>query len=142
MTGTSGLAAVTAEAGLSDTSARQAAGQDACVAVIIGAGEAEAFAVGADVARAVAADLAGAACGACQRRLLGLAVGRIGVGGGLGGGYRWLRDGRCSRSSARDGNWGVEAGNEVIRVVAYGGGEIHGGSSRSGGLRLMEGPKG
>lgn len=133
---------MTTEARLSDTSARQATGQDACVAVIIGAGEAEAFAVGADVARAIAADLAGAACGACQRRLLGLAVGRIGVGGGLGGGYRWLRDGRSSRNSGRGGNWRVEAVDEVIRVVACGGGEIHGGSSRSGGLRLMEGPKG
>lgn len=60
------------------------------------------------------------------------------MGGGLGGGYRWLRDSRRSWNSGRDGSWRVEAGDEVIRVVACGGGEIHGGSSR-GGLRLMEG---
>ena len=58
------------------------------------------------------------------------------------GGLRWvhglMRDAR-GRGSVWDGERRVEGGNEVIRVVASGGGEIHG--DEVGGFRRMEGLK-
>lgn len=58
------------------------------------------------------------------------------------GWLRWihglLRDAR-DRGSAWNGERRVEGGNEVIRVVASGGGEIHG--DEVGGFRRMEGLK-
>lgn len=97
MTGTSGLAAMAAQAGLADATAWQGAGHCGRVGFIIGTGKPETLAVRADVAGTVAADLAGATCGAGQGRLLGLAVGRIGVRGRLGDGRLAIVSSRSDR---------------------------------------------
>jgi len=78
-----GLAAVAVEAGLLDATAGQGEAPCLGLAIVIGAGEAEALAIGAEGASAVAADLAHATGAACRGRLLGAVAGRdVAVGGG------------------------------------------------------------
>lgn len=76
MAGASRLAAVTAETGLLDPTARQRHGPGIDISVVVGAGEAEALAIAAAGTRAVTAHLAEATNSTRRRRLLGPAVER------------------------------------------------------------------
>lgn len=76
MAGASCFAAMAAETGLLDPTARQRHGPGIDIGIVVGAGEAEALAIAAAGTRAVAAHLAEATHGARRRRLLGPAVER------------------------------------------------------------------
>lgn len=76
MAGASRLAAVTAQTGLLDPTARQRHGPSIDIGLVVGAGETETLAIAAAGTRAVAAHLAEATHGTRRRRLLGPAVER------------------------------------------------------------------
>lgn len=128
VSGTSGLATVAAQTSLSHTTTRQSAGQSPRVRIVVRARKSEALAVGTNVAGSIATNFPGTTGGAGQGRLFRLAIGRIGVGSEI-------RVVELAMGDDRNGGWcwgvmvrGIERNDyiNIVRVVARGGGEIHG----------------